>query len=363
MRKVLIIAASIAVAIALFLGITLLVVSNGSPLNWARLTLLRIEVASQSAALDQPAGQDPAAERFSVAPGETVTTIARRLADAGLLLDPDLFVKYLVANEMDTQIEASTFFLQQTDSPRQIAQRLVDSRDSFIPFQVLAGQRLEEIAEYVDLTPRFLFDGDDVLRAMTETSNRTTQPEFMPPTGATLEGYLGAGYYELPPSGTAAEFVESLLGRFAGTATPELLSGFRDNGLSLHEAVALASIAEREAVHSEELPRIASVYLNRLAIGMLLQADPTVQYGLHGSRGAWWPAITQGDYRLVDSPYNTYLYPGLPPGPIANPSLDALRAVAFPEQTPYLYFRARCDQSGFHVFAITYEEHLANGCG
>jgi len=97
---------------------------------------------------------------------------------------------------------------------------------------------------------------------------------------------------------------------------------------------------------------------------MKLDTDPTVQYalGYNASQGTWWTNPLSSADLQFDSPYNTYLYAGLPPGPIANPSLSALRAVAFPAETPYYFFRARCDGSGLHVFAVTFEEHLQNGC-
>jgi len=95
---------------------------------------------------------------------------------------------------------------------------------------------------------------------------------------------------------------------------------------------------------------------------MRLQADPTVQYGINGARGRWWPAITQADYRNIASPYNTYLNEGLPPGPIASPGLSAIRAATYPAESSYFYFRAKCDRSNYHNFATTYDEHLANGC-
>jgi len=113
---------------------------------------------------------------------------------------------------------------------------------------------------------------------------------------------------------------------------------------------------------ADERPSIASVYLNRLAIGQKLDADPTTQYAIGNTRdGSWWPRITQADYQL-NAPYNTYVYTGLPPGPIANPSLSSLRAVVYPATTPYYYFRAACDGSGRHVFSVTYEEHLSKAC-
>ena len=110
------------------------------------------------------------------------------------------------------------------------------------------------------------------------------------------------------------------------------------------------------------MPRIASVFLNRRAIGMKLDSDPTVQYALGFNNDTWWTnPLSLADLQ-VDSPYNTYLNPGLPPGPICNPGLAALKAVAFPEQTPYFYFRAACDHSGRHLFAETFEQHKSNAC-
>jgi len=126
----------------------------------------------------------------------------------------------------------------------------------------------------------------------------------------------------------------------------------------------LASIVEREAVLDEEMPLIASVFLNRLAAGMKLEADPTVQYalGYTAEQAAWWKNPLSAADLGVDSPYNTYRFPGLPPGAICNPGLGALQAVAFPAQTAYYYFRADCENLGAHNFAKTYEEHLGNAC-
>jgi len=120
-----------------------------------------------------------------------------------------------------------------------------------------------------------------------------------------------------------------------------LQEAIAQQGLNLHEALILASIIERETRASEEKATIASVFYNRLAAGMPLQTDPTVQYALGHDKTSqsWWkPALTMDDLK-IDSPYNTYLYAGLPPGPISNPSLETLEAVAYPQQTPYFFFR------------------------
>jgi len=140
-------------------------------------------------------------------------------------------------------------------------------------------------------------------------------------------------------------------------------AGFANQGLSLYEAVILASIVERETVVDGEQAIIASVFFNRLRQGMMLQADPTVQYALgYNDAWGWWKSpLSLEDLNFV-SPYNTYLNDALPPGPIANPGLEALKAVAFPEETDYYFFRADCDGSGRHLFTSTFEEHRSNAC-
>ena len=132
--------------------------------------------------------------------------------------------------------------------------------------------------------------------------------------------------------------------------------------MTIHQVVTLASIVEREAVRPDERPLIAGVFLNRLLLGMPLDADPTVQYALANESASetvygYWKELSQEDL-AVDSPYNTYRYAGLPPGPICSPGLASIEAVLDPELTDYLYFVARED--GSHAFATTFEEHIQN---
>jgi UPF0755 protein len=143
-----------------------------------------------------------------------------------------------------------------------------------------------------------------------------------------------------------------------------VINRLAEQGLSPYEGLILASIVEREAVVDEEKPMIASVFLNRMAIGMRLDSDPTVQYaaGYNEVQATWWSNPISWEQLQIDSPFNTYIYLGLPPAPICTPSLKAIEAVAYPEENPYYYFRAACDGSGKHLFAVTYEEHLLNEC-
>ncbi|MBK8822103.1 MAG: endolytic transglycosylase MltG [Anaerolineales bacterium] len=134
--------------------------------------------------------------------------------------------------------------------------------------------------------------------------------------------------------------------------------------MDVYQAATLASLVERESVYDEEMSLIASVFINRLRIGMTLGSDPTIQYalGYDSLNQTWWTNPLSLDNLKFDSPYNTYLYAGLPPGPIASPSVEALQAVAFPQSSEYYFFQATCDGSGYHTFSVTFEDHLANLC-
>jgi UPF0755 protein len=187
---------------------------------------------------------------------------------------------------------------------------------------------------------------------------------FVPTRVTTSEGLLFPDSYLLPRSTTPLELVQRLTHNLALHLDAELLGALERTKLAAYDGIVLASIVEREAVHEDEQGQIASVFLNRLRLGMKLESDPTVQYALgfdHDQRTWWTNPLSGGDLE-IDSPFNTYLYPGLPPSPIANPGMAAIRAVADAPATPYFYFRARCDSSGYHAFAETFDEHLRNGC-
>jgi UPF0755 protein len=138
--------------------------------------------------------------------------------------------------------------------------------------------------------------------------------------------------------------------------TPDMIAQANRLGLTLHQVITIASIIEREAANPDERTTIASVYYNRIARGMPLQADPTVQFQV-GTADNWWPELTTAHLQERGR-YNTYLNPNLPPGPICNPSLASIVAALQPAQTNYLFFVATGD--GSHAFAQTYEEHQAN---
>jgi UPF0755 protein len=174
------------------------------------------------------------------------------------------------------------------------------------------------------------------------------------PDADSLEGYLFPDTYKFDPGTPATTIVQSMVANFRKHWADEM--AFITTGLNPHQTVTLASIVETEARLPQERPVVASVYVNRVRKRMLLGADPTVIYAMKLA-GTWNGNIRKADLQL-DSPYNTYRKPGLPPGPIANPGLASLRAAAAPATTPYLYFVARND--GSHVFSTSNEEHNRN---
>jgi UPF0755 protein len=171
-----------------------------------------------------------------------------------------------------------------------------------------------------------------------------------------LEGYLFPDTYTLQRRTTAEQLVERMVNRFRKAWTPELQQQAAARGMNTRQLVTLASLVEKETGKAEERPIVAGVYANRLRIGMGLQCDPTVIYALILA-GRYDGNIRKGDLQ-IDSPYNTYRYAGLPPGPIAAPGAASLAAAANPADVPYLYFVSRND--GSHVFSTTLDEHNRN---
>jgi UPF0755 protein len=362
--KFLILAAFLLGIVVFAAGALLFVISGGRPVTYIQREVTRLMLAGRQDALSRPVGSDDRPIRFTVNSGDTPPAVAQNLFNASLISDPDLYVDYAFVNGLDVEMEAGVYFPNQTMTIPQIAQMLTDSRSSYIPFRILDGWRIEEVAAAIDNSGLFGFTGAEFLEVV--GPGAPVDPAFAAqvglPAGASLEGFLFPDTYQLPPQITAQGLRDFLLETFLEKLGPQAIADASSQGLTLFQAVILASITERESIHPEENAKIAGVYRNRYDIGMKLDADPTVQYGIGFKDGTWWPQITQDDYTQAVSEYNTYLIPALPPGPIANPSLSAILAAIYPEASDYLYFRAACDGSHYHNFARTFEEHVANGC-
>ncbi|MEN8098752.1 MAG: endolytic transglycosylase MltG [Chloroflexota bacterium] len=337
-------------------------------LSTAERAFLRGVLTLRSAELERPAGGDNSPIEFTVNAGENATSIASRLASLGLLTDSELFLYYLRYYGLDQGLEAGEFMLQSSMTIPEIAHALSHATANELTFRVTEGWRYTQIAEFADqLSEDVVFDEFIAL-----TSQQTMYQQSFPehqfiqdiPEGQSLEGYLFPDTYRLPSDASAVDIVSTMLSNFNHQITEDILQGLSSKGLSLHQGLTLASIVEREAQLATERPVIASVFFNRLNIGMKLDADPTVQYalGYQVDTGEWWKRPLYLVDLEVDSPYNTYKNPGLPPGPIASPSLASIEAVAFAPETDFLYFVVDCtaETPGTHVFSTTFEEHQAN---
>jgi UPF0755 protein len=309
--------------------------------------------------LTRPRDLNGGEQLFTINEGESVNSVASHLEEVSLVRNAEAFRAYLIYSGLDTSIQAGEYKLSAAMSTIDIGRKLQDATPEDVTFVILPGWRMEEIAASLP-TSGLSISPDDFLNAA-----RTSHPEYDFLVGAnTTEGFLFPDSYIVPRGVTADVLVNGFLRNFTLRLTPEIRKGFEQQGLTIYQAVTLASLVERESVKDDEQPLIASVYLNRLQQQMKLDADPTVQYALGYNilRQGWWTSPLSLIDLQVNSPYNTYLSRGLPPTPIANPGLDALHAVAFPANTNYLYFRAKCDGSGYHEFSETFDEHLANGC-
>jgi UPF0755 protein len=320
--------------------------------------LLAWQLYQNKNVLTTPLNPGGSEQAFQVENGESVSSIARRLEKQGLIDNAEAFEAYLIYRGLDISLQAGSYNLSPAMTATSIAHAMQDATPSHITFNVLPGWRLEEIAAALPTSGLNISPEDFAAAARQKPQGYDFSANL--PEDSSAEGYLSPGSYELARQINAVELLDTLLSAFDANLRQE----FANQGLNLHEGVILASIIEREAIQSDEMPIIASVFYNRLALGMNLAADPTVQYalGYNAAQQTWWTnPLSLADLE-ADSPYNTYRNPGLPPGPISNPGVDALKAAANPAVTSYYYFRAACDGSGRHNFAVTFEEHQANAC-
>ena len=294
-------------------------------------------------------------QSFIVNDGESPIAVAQRLEAAGIILDADAFLDYIIFTGLDTSLQSGEYHFEPNLSIIDVARAMQDATPLDVTFVVLPGWRMEQIAASLPTS------GLDATPEAFLSAARIPIAHSFLESAATNEGFLLPDSYILPRATDADALLAALVRNFANHLIPELESGFANQGLTTYQAVIIASIIERESIVTDEMPLIASVFFNRLNTGWNLQSDPTVQYAL-GADGNWWPNPLSSFDLDFDSPYNTYLYAGLPPAPISTPSMDALRAVANPALTDYYFFRAKCDGSGLHNFSVTLEEHINHEC-
>lgn len=330
--------------------------------------ILSLSLRLREEELYQPAGADPRPRPFVVNPGEPARFVAARLAEAGFVSDGDLFNLYLRVTGLDRGLDAGNFMLSDNLTMPEVAEALQNALFQEELVTIPEGFRAEEIGER--LAAANVIDSETFLNAVRAPRSLSIFEDYdflqsLPPDG-TLEGFLFPDTYRLPVFASTPELVlRAFLDNFEDRIGEDKLVG-GSSGLSGRDLITVASIVEKEAVQSDERPLIASVYVNRLngrcdneVGGAYLQADPTVQYARGAPGNWWWKPQTIEEYAQVVSPYNTYLNPGLPPGPIANPGVSAVEATRNPATTAYCFFVATGEERR-HIFAQTYAEHQQN---
>lgn len=305
--------------------------------------------------LQRPFKGYPDADRqVSIAPGTSVIQILQTLQKEGVLADANLARFYLVYYMGDPALQAGDYNFRGPLSTPNVLEKLVRGQVVTDSVTLIEGLTLEEIADRLEqagLGRREVFL--DLMRS----------PELiadLDPEAPDLEGYLFPETYSFARHSdeqtVVATLVKTFRQRYEKQVRPLMDRPGSGPSRSLRQVVTLASIVEKEARVPSERPLIAGVYANRVQRGIGLMADPTVIYALKRI-GQWNGNIRRSDLR-VDSPYNTYRYAGLPPGPICSPGLASLEAAADPANVPYLYFVSRND--GTHVFSSTLQEHNRN---
>ncbi len=297
---------------------------------------------------------------FVIEPGESAASIAARLAEEGLIVDAEVFRRLLQWRGADGLLEAGEYDLSKNMTMDEVIASLQTADLDELQFTLVEGLRAEQMAE--ELERQGIVRAADYMALVQNPAFFAADYDFLQglPEGSTLEGYLFPDTYRVFADEVTAESVIRLqLDTFALRVPAELRTAAEGQGLTLHQAMIIASIVEREAILSDERPTIAGVYLNRLRDGTVLNADPTIQYALgRQPDGSWWKRPLSLEDLQLDSPYNTYIRPGLPPTPINSPGFATIEATLTAPATDFYYFVSRND--GSHVFAVTYEEHLQN---
>ncbi|OGL26469.1 hypothetical protein A3E49_00935 [Candidatus Saccharibacteria bacterium RIFCSPHIGHO2_12_FULL_49_19] len=295
----------------------------------------------------RPVSSSQQTSYFTVESGDSVSLIAKKLKQADMIRSPRVFEAYVRSNNLFDDLQAGTYQLSPSMSTQTIVRKIIDGDVAKDLLTILPGKRLDQIKE------AFIKAGysQEVVDSAMKSANYSDHPALTSlPSGANLEGYLYPESFQHQANTPAETIVRQSLDQLQKRLTPDMVNNISAQGLSLYQGIIMASMVLKESDDPDAMAKIAQVFYTRLKQGMLLQSDPT----------AFYAADISGQKRSlsIDSPYNTYRNPGLPPGPISNVNDKALTAVAHPANTDYLYFVAGDD--GTVYFARTLDEHRAN---
>lgn len=293
-----------------------------------------------------------------IAPGSSTRQIGELLKERGLIRDERAWRLYLRLTGQGARLQAGEYALGPALSLPEIVERILRGQVITYPLTIPEGLTVAQVRDLLVTQGWARPEVLDALLADVAAGRSPLAAEFpflllAQGLEQPLEGYLFPDTYRFPRTATEEDVIRAMLRRFQQFLTAEVQARAEELGMTLHQAVTLASIIEREAQVDEERPIISGVYHNRLRVGMKLDADPTLLYALGNP-----PRPLLDRDKEMDSPYNTYRFAGLPPGPICNPGEQSLRAALYPADVPYFYFVARND--GTHAFARTLQEHVQN---
>lgn len=295
-------------------------------------------------------GTNTSAERVTVPPGTSFAAVTDSLVAHGVVGNRLWFKLLARVRRADRSVRAGVYEFAPNLSAWRVLDILATGSEVAARFTVPEGLTIPEVAALAQ--EKLGIPADSMIAAARDSAAASTMLGF---PVKSFEGFLRPETYSLRYGTTAAELVQVMAQGFLSGWKPEWDARLDSLGWNRAQAVTFASIVEGEARADDERETIAGVYHNRLRIGMALQADPTVQYAIFLATGKRKPRLFTRDYQFR-SPYNTYLHPGLPPGPVNSPSRRSIEASLYPAKVPYLYFVAGPD--GRHVFSRTYGEHL-----
>jgi UPF0755 protein len=295
-------------------------------------------------------GSSAQTTRVNLPPGASFAAVTDSLAAHRVIENPRWFRLLARVRGVDRSVHAGVYEFPAGTSPWKVLNMLARGKKAALRFTVPEGLTILDVAE---LAATRLGIPEDSFIAAARDGRAATSLLGFPITS--FEGFLRPETYILPADINAVELIRLMAEGFKSDWKPQWDARLDSLKMTRLQLVTLASIVEGEAKADEERETIAGVYRNRLRIGMALQADPTVQYAISLKRGRRKPRLFQKDYQ-IKSPYNTYLQPGLPPGPVNSPGRRSLEAALYPADVRFLYFVAGPD--GHHVFSRTYGEHL-----
>ncbi len=320
---------------SIFIVVIAMIITIGATAVWYKANIVAVD------------SSDKTLQEITIRAGDSETTVSKLLESKGLIKSAFAYQLYTRFNDARGETKAGVYELSPTMSVSDIVRKLVEGDVKVDLLTILPAQRLSDIKDAFIEKGYTLQEVEEALSPELYSSHPALVDK---PKLANLEGYLYPESFQFTSTTPLRAIVGASLDQTAELFTPEIVQKLKDRGLSVHDAVILASIVEKEVSKSEDKPTVAQVFLTRLERGIPLGADPTANYGAFLA-GIEEPAV------LADTNYNTRLYTGLPPGPISNITASSLLAIVNPSETDYLFFVAGDD--GVTYFSRTLAEHEA----